>query len=861
MNDPKINKNQPIMKPVRYREIVENRFLIYNSLFLNLPFEDIHKTGTLLPLFQQHCKTAFEKGLYPREMVESFFQEYLPESGVEEQRDLLFRLIQYVERQVVLFDSVEDATFEWINDISGKGSLEHLMARVQADALSSDLINKLNKFGLRIVLTAHPTQFYPGSVLAIITDLEEAIRQGDLQNIDLILQQLGKTPFMKRIKPSPYDEAVSLCWYLENIFYRVIPEIIEKIELQAAYLGMDFQNYDLISVGFWPGGDRDGNPFVTHETTHKVATRLRETALKCYYRDIRKLRRRITFKGVEDQLLHIERQIFNAVYGEREKGYHNWEELQEDLRSVKKELKERHQSLFMDLLDQFILKTRIFKFHMAPMDVRQDSRKHRTLWAALTGTAEYIPEREDQAVVDEILSSVPELDSFSPEDDFLREMIETFKIIPAIQEVNGEEACSRYIISNSMGAGDVAIVVAIARAIFGKSSPSIDIIPLFESIDFLARAPEIMELLYQHPVYRSHLEARGNKQTIMLGFSDGTKDGGYLQANYSIFKAKEELTRVSRKYGIKVVFFDGRGGPPSRGGGNTHAFYSSLGPGIEAREIQLTIQGQTISTNFGNPSACRFNLEQLLTSALENAIYPVRQCKLSTIQDQLLNELATESRRAYVALKEHPAFVKYLEQVTPLSFFGKTNIGSRPVKRSGDAPFTFDDLRAIPFVGSWAQMKQNVPGFFGVGTAIEKMAEDGRLNEVKDLYQKSPFFRALVNNSMQSLAKAFFPATTYLRDHPDYAEFFDVIYLEYQRSVKWILAISDQKELLEDNSVSRESIRIREKIILPIIAIQQYALQRLLMEDNELTDSAKVALQGIVLRCMYGIINAARNAA
>jgi len=849
------------MKPVRYREIVENRFLIYNSLFLNLPFEDIFQTGTLLPLFQQHCKKAFEEGIHPREMVFSFFEEYLPESGIEEQRDLLFRFIQYVERQVVLFDSVEDATFEWINDVTGKGSLGHLMARVQADAHSEELIDKLNDFGLRIVLTAHPTQFYPGSVLAIITDLEEAIRQGDLQSIDLILQQLGKTPFINRIKPSPYDEAVSLCWYLENIFYQVIPAIIEKIEQQADYLGKEFHNYNLISVGFWPGGDRDGNPFVTHETTLKVAARLRETALKCYYRDIRKLRRRITFKGADDQLLNIERKIFNAVYGEPEKAYYNWAELRADLNFVKRELKERHQSLFMDLLDQFILKTRIFKFFMAPMDIRQDSRKHRALWAALTKSEEYMPEQEGPELVDAILRTKADLDTFQSDSDFFHEMIETFKIIPTIQQTNGEEACSRYIISNSMGAGDVAIVFSIARATFGKPSIPLDIIPLFESIDFLASAPVIMELLYQNPVYRAHLKSRGHKQTIMLGFSDGTKDGGYLQANYSIFKAKEELTRVSRKYGIKVVFFDGRGGPPSRGGGNTHAFYSSLGPQIEAREIQLTIQGQTISTNFGNPLACQFNLEQLLTSALENAIYPVRQCKLSAVQDQLLGELAAESRRAYVALKKHPAFLKYLEQATPLRFFGKTNIGSRPVKRSGDAPFTFDDLRAIPFVGSWAQMKQNVPGFFGLGTAIEKMDKSGRLDEVKQLYQNSPFFRALINNSMQSLAKAFFPATAYLKDHPDYAAFFDIIFMEYNRSVKWIIVISGQKELLEDNPVSRESIRIREKIILPVIAIQQFALQQLLMEDEELSDSAKVALQGIVLRCMYGIINAARNAA
>jgi phosphoenolpyruvate carboxylase len=849
----------------QYREIVENRFLIFNSLFLNLPFEDIYETGTLLPLFGQHCRKKFAEGMYPLEIVNSFFEEFQPDVKAEEKRDLLFRLIQYVERQVVLFDSVEDATFEKINDGIGKGSLSQLIAGVSAEGREGDLLEELNNFGLRIVLTAHPTQFYPGNVLAIITDLEQAIRDNDLQDIDLILQQLGKTPFINRSKPTPYDEAVSLCWYLENVFYQVIPEIIEEIDALASSNGIEFTNHQLIRVGFWPGGDRDGNPYVTHETTLRVARRLKETALKCYYRDIRQVRRRITFKGVEEILLQIEKKIFTGVYGEPDEGYRQFEEMEQDLNLARKVLVERHQSLFLNLLDSFILKTRIFKFHMAPMDLRQDSRKHAELWEQLTGESIDQYSHPDISKEIELLESMVEIKlnthSSKLSDPFYKEMLETFKIIPNLQRQNGETGCCRYIISNSMRASDVMLVYSLAKEVFNSTTPPLDVIPLFESIEDLADSPKVMETLYRTKIYREHLESRKNRQTIMLGFSDGTKDGGYLQANYSIFKAKEELTQISRQHGIEVIFFDGRGGPPSRGGGNTHAFYSSLGPGIESGEIQLTIQGQTISSNFGNAVSCRFNLEQLLTSTLENAVHPQRQIAIEEHQKILLEEMASESRKAYVSLKEHQAFVKYLEQATPLRFFGKTNIGSRPVKRSGDKPFAFEDLRAIPFVGSWAQMKQNVPGFFGLGTAIGKMANQGRLQDIRDLYQNSPFFRALIGNSMQSIAKSFYPATAYLRDHPQFGEFLDLIRGEFELTKKWLPEIAGQRQLLEDNPVSRKSIEIRERIILPVIAIQQYALQQLLMDDDKLTDPQKASLQNLVLRCMYGIINAARNAA
>ena len=271
---------------------------------------------------------------------------------------------------------------------------------------------------------------------------------------------------------------------------------------------------------------------------------------------------------------------------------------------------------------------------------------------------------------------------------------------------------------------------------------------LLRLIQDLGIAGEFMQILYENKVYRAHLEGLINKQVIMLGFSDGTKDAGYLTANWAIYKAKEEITKVSRALGISVTFFDGRGGPPARGGGNTHKFYASLGSEIESNRIQLTGQGQTISSNFGTTESSKHNLEQLLSAGLENAVFndPDKQLDLSS--RQLINELSEISYSTYKEFKNHPCFVPYLEKMSPLQYYGQTNIGSRPSKRGKSESLKFEDLRAIPFVGAWSQLKQNVPGFYGLGTAFEQLDKAGRLDKVKTLFERSLFFRTLLENSM-----------------------------------------------------------------------------------------------------------------
>lgn len=840
-----------------YDTQVAKRFTIYNSLFLDLPFDDIYVTGTLLPFLGKACERGYAAGKSPREIIDGFFEEMMPGESEKEKTDFLFQMVQYVERQVVLFDSIEDAAYEKINDISGKGSIKALISRVETDRKKEELIEELKNFSIRLTLTAHPTQFYPGNVLGIITDLETAIRTDDLESINLLLQQLGKTGFINREKPTPFDEAISLIWYLENVFYHSIPDIIIRLLRGLGQPLHTWENPSILKVGFWPGGDRDGNPFVTHETTIQVADRLKKWLMRCYSRDLRKLRKRLTFKHVEEHIVKAERGIYYMLF-ENKEVYSSKEELLAILFEAREALVKHHDGLFLDLLDQFILKVRIFGFHFAHMDLRQDSRKHDALWEEVFSIQGKEYSGSEAELINQVMEiqELPEWDHFK--EPFHKEMLQSMETVNAVQASNGQEGLHRYIISNCQSVLHIIEVYQLAKLVLGKSDGELplDIVPLFETIDDLKMAPQIMSELYQMPAYQKHLQSRGNKQDIMVGFSDGTKDGGYLKANWSILIAKEELTQVSRDHGYKVVFFDGRGGPVARGGGNLHNFYASLGEKVENSEIQVTIQGQTISSNYGKQASCTYNFEQLLSAGVESHLYPNFEKSLNESQRALIQKLADEGYEKYKDLKNHPKFVPYLEHVAPLKFFGMTNIGSRPLKRGKDSGLRFEDLRAIPFVGSWAQMKQNIPGFYGVGSAIEAVEKEEGMDKLQKLYQDSLFFRTLLSNSMQSLKKCFYPATAYLKDNPEYSEFWQILFSEFECSVEKLKKIAGMEELLEDNPVTKSSIEIRERIVLPLITIQQYAIQTIL-EKGASTE----ILDRLILRTMFGIVNATRNAA
>ncbi len=397
----------------------------------------------------------------------------------------------------------------------------------------------------------------------------------------------------------------------------------------------------------------------------------------------------------------------------------------------------------------------------------------------------------------------------------------------------------------------------------GWKNPTVDIVPLFESVEDLEKADRVMEQLYTNVTYANHLKMRGNEQTIMLGFSDGTKDGGYLMANWGIYKAKEALTAISRKYDIKVVFFDGRGGPPARGGGKTNKFYASLGPTIENQQIQLTVQGQTISSNFGTIDSCRYNLENLLSAGAKNQVFTKNENELTSEEKEVLQNLSEISYQKYVDFKNHEMFVPYLERMSTLNYYAKTNIGSRPSKRNASDKLNFADLRAIPFVGSWSQLKQNVPGFFGVGTALKNYEDNNEWQKVSDLYHNSLFFKTLIENSMMALSKSFFPLTAYMKNDKEFGEFWQLIYTEFLETKRLLLKLSGYSALMENYPDGKASVELREKIVLPLLTIQQYALLKIKeLKESETPNEKQIAIyEKIVTRSLFGNINASRNSA
>ncbi len=852
----------------RFHQNVLSKYHIYNSVFITLPFDAIDNTGVLLPLFTEICENGFKNQASPKEIMEQFSAKFLDSKSEQDKIDLMFRFIQYIERQVVLFDAIEDAAFPIVNNMEGRGSLRDIKEKAEAKDKMEELKLFLENFNIRTVLTAHPTQFYPGSVLGIITDLTEAVRINDLLKIKELLAQLGKTPFIKKEKPTPYDEAVSLIWYLENVFYQTAGNMVQY--LHKNILDSETKN-PIINFGFWPGGDRDGNPFVTSEITLKVADRLRNSILKCYYIDIRNLKRKLTFYNVDTLITEIESKLYRSVFYSKGEIFISLEEFKDKLNAIKTIIIEEHQSLYLDDLNLLINKANVFGFYFASLDIRQNSKIHDQVFADFAESkankvSNLLPVNYASLPDNEKIEAIKHISGTINVSDFdeaiTQSTFESICLMKTIQESNGEKGCNRYIISNNESAVNVMEALALFR-LCGWKNPSVDIIPLFEVIDDLKQAHCIMEQLYMDSAYKMHLKRRGNKQTVMLGFSDGTKDGGYLMANWSIYRAKEAITAVSRQFDIEVIFFDGRGGPPARGGGKTHKFYASLGPEIANQEIQVTVQGQTISSNFGTLDSCRYNLENLLSAGVSNQVFKDEENILSETDKQLLDELAQQGFDKYISFKNHPKFIPYLERVSTLKYFAKANIGSRPSKRNKAETLNFADLRAIPFVGSWSQLKQNVPGFFGVGTALQHFQTTERWNEIQTLYDNSLFFRTLLENSMMSLAKSFFPLTAYMKEDPEFGTFWQIIFDEFLLTKELLLKIAGHKELMENYPDGKASIQMREHIVMPLLTIQQYALLRIKeLQNEEQPNEALIAVyEKIVTRSLFGNTNASRNSA
>jgi len=585
---------------------------------------------------------------------------------------------------------------------------------------------------------------------------------------------------------------------------------------------------------------------------------------------LRSLRRKLTFEGIYQRVEELENRVYKSLFNSSSSL--TLSHMKDELNQIYKLIQENHDGLYEDLVLDLIHKVNLFGFYFASLDLRQDSSIHSSVFndiiihSDVKGLFENkkikYSDMTHESKCELLTKLVGDIHPSSFKNKITIQTLESIRAMKEIQKSNGEKGCNRYIISNCHSLESILQVFAMLR-LSDWEKPKVDVIPLFETISDLKNSSKIIESLFLNETYLSHLKTRGKKQTIMLGFSDGTKDGGYFMANWSIYKAKEELSKLAIKHNISVAFFDGRGGPPARGGGRTHEFYNSLGDIIQADDIQLTIQGQTISSNFGTLDSSQFNLEQLLSSGIKNLIFVNNSSNFENDDRKTLDLLADLSHKSYDKFKSHPKFLKYLENITTLPYYSKTNIGSRPSKRGISKELSLNDLRAIPFVGSWSQSKQNVPGFFGVGSSLNDFKSRNDFDRVKTLYKNSAFFRTLIANSMMSLTKSFFELTSYLSEDPEYGEFWNVIHDEFLLSKKMILELTGFKSLMENEETGKASIEIRESIVKPLITIQQFALMQIQKNKKYKHLNSKLldVYEKMVTRSLFGNINASRNSA
>ncbi|APC96632.1 phosphoenolpyruvate carboxylase [Francisella frigiditurris] len=828
-----------------YKSEVELKYKMLNGLFLGLPLDKEHYANSKLEAFSNFCKTELANGKNSIEIVENSFSEL----SEEEKLKIFIQFIRFIERQIVLIDALEEAAYAKTHDLNGEYSITRLIREVEQNKKQNTFSKELKEYKARLVLTAHPTQFYAKLVLPIINDLKKAIIENDINKVRDIFLQMGKTKFSNKAKPSPENEAKSIIWYLKYVFYNTIPKIQHKLT----------DDYTNIEIGFWPGGDRDGNPFVTALVTKNVSSHLRKSIFDCYNKDLKKLIKKLTFDKVHEDLLKIRKRL-------KADKYETVQQFINALSKIKKTVETQYDSLFIGKLNNLILKAKIFGFHFAKLDIRQNAKIHNEFFTEIfrknykLNYNKLTNDEKTEALVK--LCEEKTLNELKISSNLAKELIATIEAIQSIQEQNSYQAIERYIISNANSTISILEVITLFK-LFNKGTKNkkikIEVVPLFETMDDLENSTTIIDELLKIKLYRDNLSVWKNTQTIMLGFSDGTKDGGYFMANWSILEAKKSLSEYFKSKGIKPIFFDGRGGPPSRGGGDMFLFYKGLSNVVSNHDVQVTIQGQSISSKFGNSDTAQYNLEQILTSGLYGKLNLHNAQKLNATENKLITDIGKLSFNAYSKLKNHQKFMGYLTEITPLKYISDMNIGSRPAKRNSGEEIKFNDLRAIPYGTSWMQMKQNILAFYGLGTAIDTLAKEDQTNLdiLKRIYNRSLIIKGIFDNALQSIGQTNFDLTKHISKDNEYSDFWKELHNEYTLAKKYLFSITNKDEsFLHPNPVKEKSIQMRDDITLPLGILQQYALNCLRNNPNH---RFAELLKTIIKKSLAANINANQN--
>ena len=784
-----------------------------------------------------------------------------------------------------------------------------------SDALTGALVSP--------VITAHPTETRRRTVFDTQHNITELMRlrlhghteTEDDRDIERELRRhiltLWQTALIRLSRLKISDEIETGLRYYPAAFFDVIPQVNAEVRtaLRARWPEARVLEEPILRPGSWIGGDRDGNPNVTADVVCLATGRAAYTALDHYFGEITLLEQELSMSArlvqVSDDLAALAdecheparsdepyRRALRVIHArltataaeildrqpehELDLGLQRYAgpaELLADLDIVDASLRANGSAVLADdRLSRLREAVRVFGFHLSGLDLRQNSEVHEEVvaellaWAGVHPDYGSLPEPERvELLVAELATRRPLVGDGAELSELARKELDIMAAGARAVRVFGPHAVPNYIISMCQSVSDLleaAILLKEAGLLDASGREPyapVGIVPLFETIDDLQRGSSILEAALDLPLYRAMVSARGDSQEVMLGYSDSNKDGGYLAANWALYRAELDLVESARKTGIRLRLFHGRGGTVGRGGGPSYDAILAQPPGAVKGSLRITEQGEVIAAKYAEPRIAHRNLETLVAATLESTLLDVEGLgEAAEPAYEVLDDLAARAQRAYAELvHKTPGFVEYFMASTPVSEIGALNIGSRPTSRKPTT--SISDLRAIPWVLAWSQSRVMLPGWYGTGSAFEEwIAEgDGRLEVLRDLYVRWPFFSTVLSNMAQVLAKSDMGLAAHyaelVEDETLRQRVFEKIVAEHERTIRMYKLITGQDDLLADNPALARSVFNRFPYLEPLNHLQVELLRRYRSGETD-----ELVQRGILLT-MSGLATALRN--
>ena len=769
--------------------------------------------------------------------------------------------------------------YQRLGEAPQPGGLEDSLRQLKADGVDAATVSALiARLRVEPVFTAHPTEAVRRALLekesevvrCLIEDIDRSLtpqeRRADVERMRLALTASWQTDETPPEKPSVADEFEHVAFYLSDVLYRVLPVFHEVFEdaLQSVYGDEAAGLPPVLGFGSWVGGDMDGNPNVGAATIDATLSGQRALVLANYRRDLARLGEVLSQSsgriGVAPELLRRTDEYARrfpkaadrlksrhadmpyrrfcalvsarlaATEQDKREGFDDAEEFLADLRLVEASLqghRGEHAGAFA--VRRLRRRAQAFGFHLATLDLRQESTQHDLALAALLGDEAWPsrpwPERAGR-LRELIAGAAP---ASAPDATEAVSVLDVFRTVADAQGRYGSRAFGPYIISMSRSAADALAVIALAR-IAGCTDRSgavpLDVAPLFETVDDLQAAADTLRSLFADPVYREHLRGRGDRQVVMLGYSDSAKDGGLVASRWALQQTQVQLTALAAEAGVRIAFFHGRGGSLSRGGGKTERAVIAAPRGSVDGNLRLTEQGEVIHRKYGIRALALRNLEQMTGAVLRASLRPRPAEPREAAWRAMAADIAATARAHYRGLVyDTPGFVDYFRAATPIDVIERLRIGSRPSKRGNAGGVS--SLRAIPWVFAWSQNRCGLTAWLGVGTGLAHGIEKYGHHAVAEMARDWPFFATLVDDVEMVLAKSdlgIFERYSALAG--SHAAFFPLLAGEFARTRDAILSLKGTGELLANDFRLRQSIRLRNPYVDPISLLQVDLLAR-----------------------------------